>query len=778
MKITFEDGRWYATQALTQTRSLQTSGWLWDAERRRWFTTTFESVEPFQKFCVGEARDFAQKIIPGSQCEKTPEVRLYVEGDRFILNVGFSNRSLAKEHYFRWDAERKHWFTESPHTAYLLKDFGDRETAELLDRIGKPRLWIENDSIYFVGPFMFSEIAREAGMAWDSTVKAWKGRDLDRIRKLLDFADPEVRSEIERIQRVKEETILASRASEGEVQVWSPRGKEYLPFQKAGILFGLRRKNILIADEPGLGKTIQAIGILNGTPRWKKVLVIVPANLKINWKREFTSWLFSKKTVEVATGKYFPDSEIVILNYDILGRHIEKILQIQWDFLVLDEAHYCKNPKSTRTKLVSSIDTSRKIILTGTPILNRPIELYPLLTMLDPDRWNRFWDFAGRFCAPKKVWNGTKDVWDFSGASNLEELQEILRGSCMIRRLKKDVLLELPPKRRQILEFPIDEGFAGFVEAERIAVETNRKIIEDLAIRAELAKVSDDPEHYRKAVERLKEAEKVEFEEISRLRHRTALAKIPSVCSLIEEILDSERKLIVFAHHTDVIESIAARFPGKAVTLTGKMTPAEKQRSADLFVNDAQTRIFIGSIYAAGVGFTLTVASRVLFAELDWVPGIISQAEDRAHRISQINPVWIQHLVVEGSIDARMARIILEKQEIMDRALDRRPERKENVQAAFTKPVSERTKPCTATVTPSLLELTAAKLTDREISEIHQNLKVLAARCDGAAQNDGQGFSKIDAGIGHSLARQGKLTPKQAALGQKILQKYRRQLSG
>lgn len=269
-------------------------------------------------------------------------------------------------------------------------------------------------------------------------------------------------------------TATASRATNANVEVPAPKGREYLPFQKAGIAFALDRPATLIADEMGLGKTIQAIGVMNATGA-DNILVICPASLRLNWRNELKRWLVKRELgIGIATGKSFPADEIVVINYDILAKHRTALRARDWDVVVYDEVHYCKNQKTQRTKEalgyadkkgvveVPPIPAKRRLLLTGTPILNRPVELWPLLQAMDPQTWRSFFGFAQRYCAATNNGHG----WDFSGASNLDDLQRRLRQTIMVRRLKADVLKELPAKRRQLIALPAN-GLSEHVERER-----------------------------------------------------------------------------------------------------------------------------------------------------------------------------------------------------------------------------------------------------------------------------------------------------------------------
>lgn len=311
------------------------------------------------------------------------------------------------------------------------------------------------------------------------------------------------------------------------------------------------------------------------------------------------------------------------------------------------------------------IKAKRRVFLTGTPVVNRPIELWPLIQSLDPQGLGKsFWGYASRYCAAHR----TRFGLDTSGASNLDELQMRLRASVMVRRLKKDVLTELPPKVRQVIEIPAD-GMQHLVDAEASAYSGHKAKIDALTARAEQLRASN-PAAYAAAVQELREATSVAFEEMARARHDLAVAKIPAVIEHLDSVVEAAGKVVVMCWHHDVVDAIAARYGRDAVAVTGKVPVEERQAAVERFQTDPTCTVFIGTIKAAGVGLTLTAASTVVFAELWWVPGDISQAEDRCHRIGQRDSVLVQHLVVDGSIDATQAKVIVAKQDVIDRALD------------------------------------------------------------------------------------------------------------
>ena len=439
--------------------------------------------------------------------------------------------------------------------------------------------------------------------------------------------------------RDNDQAIAESQAVDADIDIPVPEGLSYLPYQKAGIAYAIQRSSTLIGDEMGLGKTIQAIGIINATAP-KTVLVVCPASLKINWKNEMTKWLVADRDIQIVNGggEQIPKTpDVVIINYDVLTKHQSAISARTWDLVIMDEAHYIKNPKAKRTSVAVGIKANRKVVLTGTPITNRPIELQPIAGYLDPVTFGNFFRFGTRYAGAYRDRFG----WNFDGASNLDELQRLLRQSFMIRRKKDEVLKELPQKIRQIIVLPRN-NYGNQIQKE----------FETLA----------------EAVSETSSAQ-VSFEQMSGVRHDTALAKVRDV---VEHVSGIDHQVVVMAHHKDVVEGIKVGLEAagkRVVTLTGDASQTHRQDSVEAF-QAGNADVFIGTIGAAGVGITLTSASHVVFAELDWVPGNVSQAEDRCHRIGQDSSVLVQHLVVDGSIDARLAEVLVEKQKVLDKALD------------------------------------------------------------------------------------------------------------
>jgi SWI/SNF-related matrix-associated actin-dependent regulator 1 of chromatin subfamily A len=536
------------------------------------------------------------------------------------------------------------------------------------------------DRYVFQCTYQEKDIPKNIGFKWDKTLRHWYTFDVHIANKLVSYSDEITLNNINFDLRLKEDSLNNSQLSNSDIDVPHNDGLNYLPYQKAGIKYALDHGNTLIADEMGLGKTIQAIGYINAKNDIKSVLIVCPASLKINWKRELEKWLVNKYTIDIVYDE-FPMSDIVICSYNILKTFHEQLISRVWDLKILDEAHYLKNNKTLRTKHVFGyrnnipgkeenivpIKSNITLSLTGTPILNRPSELWPLLRHMDNKTWSNWTYYVERYCAAKH----TRYGWDTRGSSNEEELQIKLRETIMVRRLKKDVLKELPPKRRATIILPSDE-VRDVLYNESDRYEKIKDRLYKLKLFVEDCKSIPGKENlYKEAIESLNKEYFASFEEISKICHETALVKTDYAIDYIENFMESVDKVVIFAHHHDVIDKL---YEGlkifNPVKVVGGMSDSEKQSSVDSFQNDVNTKIFIGSITAAGVGYTLTASSNVIFIELNWVPGIMSQAEDRCHRIGTINSVLCQYLVLENSIDEKMANELISKQDIIDKCLD------------------------------------------------------------------------------------------------------------
>jgi len=426
---------------------------------------------------------------------------------------------------------------------------------------------------------------------------------------------------------------------------------DYFPFQLEGIRWLREHPRALLADETGTGKTCQALGLINVEHSIRKVLVICPATLKLNWLAEAKLWLRRKLDC------------LGIVNYERCRKEVTKreIMAENWDLVILDECHRCKNRKSSQSKAILGekdkpgiiTPIRRRIFISATPILNRPAEFWTILNAIQPE-WGSFWAFAKRYCDAhtKEVgWKNPKTVWDASGASNTGELRERLK-SIMLRRTKAEVLSELPAKRRQIIAFDADKSLIKAESTGLLELGWNLDKLKRTLAAGDIRSLQV-PEKFAK---------------IGSLRLDTARAKIPFAVEHIKDLMEGCPKLVIFAHHHAVIDVLAESLREyRPVVLDGRTPPDQRQGIIDQFQNDESTRLFIGGIHAAGLGITLTAASHVVFVELDWTPAIMAQAEDRTHRIGQRSAVLVQYLVFDGTIDARIAEVLVSKQDTIER---------------------------------------------------------------------------------------------------------------
>jgi SNF2 family DNA or RNA helicase len=449
-----------------------------------------------------------------------------------------------------------------------------------------------------------------------------------------------------------------------------PEGVALLPHQEENVRFGAGRKVTLIADPPGLGKTLSTIALINCFQP-KRVLIICPASLKLNWKREWDKFsVHDRMTVQVVDSKTSSiGCDVVIINYDLIPKYHALLTAQAWDFLVLDEAHYVKNPDAARTKLIfgkaakrkpiAGIPYRRLLLLTGTPMTNRPVDLWKFCEVADPTGLGRdYFGFVKRYCA---AW---KSPWglDVSGASNLEELGKKLRSSFMIRHDKG--LLNLPPKLHSVIELPT-EGLG-----------VDRLLKREAELFAKLSEEGVDltVEDFEDQVSRLAEErapDRVQMmTDLAATRQEVALKKLPMVMSFVDNLIEQGEKVVIFTYHKAVAAELIQRYGEAAVAVTGDVPMKTRQDAVDAFQADPSKTVFVGQIRAAGVGLTLTASRAVVFAELDYVPANLEQAEDRVHRISQDRICNIYYLVLAESLDATIAKKVVEKRENIARVME------------------------------------------------------------------------------------------------------------
>ena len=497
-----------------------------------------------------------------------------------------------------------------------------------------------------------------------------------------------------------------SRAIDSNIVVPAPPGLNYLPYQKAGIAYALQHKDTLIGDEPGLGKTIASLGFINIT-RPHTVLVIAPATLAYNWKVEAEKWLIDRYHIFIpGTGNdaiptVVPDQRLmVITNYEkIVGITRKKVeyettfsesIKREWDVIVYDEAHAVKNPNSKRSQAVLGkyglyYRARRNLFLTGTPIENYPKEIWPIAATICPVKFGDWTAFAQRYCGLHEEDHEGIITQVSTGGTHLSELQQRLRTSFMVRRLKCDVLKELPPKRRQLVILGDEEiDWSRHPEFRRWK-ELYEKDYEAALARIEAARTAEE---YKRAVKALDAFLGIPFTEMSDFRHKTALAKLPLCLKYIDDLLATGlENIVIFAHHKDVLAKIHEHYKDQSCVLYGD-TPMERRGEIVKEFQEGRYRIFIGGLKAAGTGITLTRASTVVYIEIDWNPATLTQSEDRLCRIGQKKMVHVIHLVLNNTLDVNMSQKVIRKQDMIDKALDHLPKHLRMEQAGIVEKIT------------------------------------------------------------------------------------------
>ena len=414
--------------------------------------------------------------------------------------------------------------------------------------------------------------------------------------------------------------------------------------QKEAIQKLVGNKKFILADDMGLGKTTSTIIAALETGA-KKILIICPASLKINWQREIEN--YTDRSVYISEGKKYSDEhDFVIINYDILKnfhdvkkREESTILKSKFDLVIMDESHMISNPQAARTKIVNDIAASieRVWLLTGTPMTSRPMNYYNLLSLVESPVAANWMAYARRYCNGFQFNVGSRKVWNVAGASNLDELRDRTQTH-ILRRLKDDVL-DLP-----------------------------EKIITPVYLRLK----SDNYEElmgeyfdwYDKSGDESNSLT-IQFSKIMKVRKVIAQEKVKTTIELAENILEQGKKVIIFTNFTDTLHEIYNHFEKQAVYLDGSCSKHHRQKSVDDFQENDKIKVFVGNLKAAGVGITLTSAEAVIMNDLSFVPAEHAQAEDRSHRIGQKNSTSVYYPLFENTIEGLIYDILNRKKKII-----------------------------------------------------------------------------------------------------------------
>ena len=563
--------------------------------------------------------------------KKIPEVEA-----REILNEYVGSNNVLLE-YKRKFVEVKNFKLTRPQSEYVIKykdtdpkvarkhinivsTFGEKLMEEMLLPLPPEKVWCEkllceSDKAFHIwGKVIDSQQNHAMWLPKSAIVQEEK-----KLNRVIDYSPYDVRPPMEH-QKVAIEKLLAN-------------------------------NKFILADDMGLGKTTAAV-IASMESGAKKVLIVCPASLKINWDREIKNYT-DRKVLIVEGRKWGSTFDYYIINYDILKNYhtTEKsedsddyklLVNEKFDLAIVDEAHYVSNSTANRTRLLNDVlETIPRVwLLTGTPMTSRPINYFNLLKIVDSPLTLNWQSYVRRYCKGYQFTVGNRKVWNTSGASNLDELRERTK-SYVLRRMKTDIL-DLPEK----IVTPV------FVEL------SSKMYDEELE---EFTRISNDNKD--------KETLSVTLNRLMKIRQLIAYEKIPYTCEIIDKCLDQGKKVIVFTNFTMSLDMLHEKYKKNSVILNGSMSKEKKQESVDRFQNEDKVKIFISNIIAGGVGITLTAGEVVVMNDLSFVPAHHSQAEDRAYRYGQQNSVLVYYPVFENTVEKIIYNILQKKKGIIDQVM-------------------------------------------------------------------------------------------------------------
>ena len=617
--------------------------------------------------------------------------------DELILDFPYDKNQVAEIKAIdgaKWDKIAKVWRVPAK-SLTPVRDFAVKHGFVISDEIlvfNTPMHKNPGDGITIKGNFVFlsfrydpvmvRSVKQIEGITWDAKSKAWRAplTSLDTAIKWATTFRQNVPEEVTVLadkMRTELNVLLdASRSTDAEVNIPTLNGK-LLGYQRAGVAYASHARRVFIADEMGLGKTIQAMATLESlhllsetedTAPCYPAVVVCPSSLVLNWKKEYNRF-FPERIVEVVKDRktipMFGTYDVVVVGYPNITAWEKQLCN--HNSYVFDESHYCKSPDTQRTKSAKKMTKSNKsavvLCLTGTPVTNRPAEYAPQLDILGQlDKFGGLWGFYRRYCgAHKDKWG----QWHLEGHSNLEELNEKLRSICYIRRTKDQVMSDLPP----VVHAPITvEGSPAVMkeyakaQADIVAylIERAKQIAKELGLPIGAAAVSA----------RLKAEANEHLVKMSVLRKIAARAKMPVVEEWIKERVDQGRKVVVAAHHRDIVDEITNRFGGLKIQGGMDVNDVEDAKHKFQTLSCDQAPVIVLSIQAAKTGHTLTASQEVLFVELPWTPADVDQTYSRCHRLGQLGSVTSTYMMTSGTIDEDIYALIEQKRKIVNVATE------------------------------------------------------------------------------------------------------------
>jgi hypothetical protein len=622
---------------------------------------------------------------------------LYLDDDHLVFDFPYDAEQVAEIKRIKgakWDKVGRIW--RLPMTSLdEARDFAGNHNFSISPEVmvftlpkhknsDTSGIYIKGNWIYLAfdyDPVRVRSVKQIAGITWHANSKAWRAPTTS-IEEVVKWGetfkqkiDAEVIAYSSKVQDSLSELKDASRMVDADIEVAGLTGT-MLPYQRAGVAYASNARRTFIADEMGLGKTLQAIATIEYVHDSYPAVVVCPATLILNWKAEYNRWLPNRKVAVVTDRKEFPtDYDVVVVGYPNLTTW-EKQLSNHRSY-VFDESHYCKTPTAQRTKSAVKIAKTAPpeglvLCLTGTPVTNRPAEYASQLKIIGQlDKFGGEWGFYRRYCAAfKDRWG----QWHLEGHSHLDELNERLRSTCYIRRTKEQVLTDLPPIRHDPVV--VDGTAAGLREYKK----AEKDIVEYLVQRAkDIALELGQSPNSAAVIARIKAESNQHLVRLSVLRRLSAKAKMPAVEEWVQSRIDAGKKVVIAAHHRDVVDELAKKFGNLRIQGGMDIADIEEQKRIFMTASAIEAPCIVLSIQAAKTGHNLQVAQDVLFVELPWTPADVDQTYSRCHRLGQKSSVTATYMLCAGTIDEEIYSLIERKRGVVNQAVDGTEDEEANV---------------------------------------------------------------------------------------------------
>lgn len=616
-------------------------------------------------------------------------MRLYLDKQDIVLDFPYDAGQVNEIKTIagaKWDKIGKVW--RLPITSMeQAREFAMKHNFELAleamkfttprSPASQSRVWVESDMVWMRFPYervIIKAVKQIPSVVWDGDKRSWKA-PLSSAENAVAWAeafdvpvDNDVFDVAQTIKGKMEKFVEASRSTDADIFIPALTG-ELLPYQRAGVAYASTARRTFIADEMGLGKTIQAIATVEYVWDSYPVVVVCPPSLVLNWAIEYRKWLPERRVATVVNRKDFPDKgtyDVVVVGYSNIATWEKRLTGHR--AYIFDESHYCKTPTAQRTKAAVKIARSAPkdaivLCLTGTPVTNRPNEYASQLDIIGRLKdFGGLWGFYRRYCA---AYQDSFGQWNISGHSHLDELNDRLRGQCYIRRTKDQVLSELPPvvHSRVVVE--------GTSSAMKEYMKAEKDIVMYIAERARQLAIEQGKPSYGAAISAMIRAEANEhLVRLSVLRRLAAKAKMESVMEWIDGRVENGKKVVVAAHHRDIVDEIAKKYGDLRIQGGMAVDEVEANKRAFQTLSVEKAPVIVLSIQAAKTGHTLTASEECLFVELPWTPADVDQTYSRLHRIGQKGSVTATYMLTSGTIDEDIYSIIERKRSVVGAAVD------------------------------------------------------------------------------------------------------------